>query len=392
MKRVIVVGAGPIGLHAALQAVASGFDVMVLERGEVAAAIRGWGHVRLFTPFGMNSTTAGRDTAARFADLPASDALLTGDEYIRRYLMPLANSPALDGRIHTDTEVLAVSRQALGKSDAIGQPQRARSAFRLLVRRTDGSEEINEADILLDCTGFTTRHRFVGIGGIPCPGERDCLTASNYTVASPSDPPAEHTVVIGSGYSAATSVWALQETSQRITWITRANRDAPIQPVLNDPLAERRQLTDEANRLALDPDSRVVWMPGAQIESMQQDGEQLTLGLVRPDGQAETLHADRVVANPGFRPDSRPFEELQVHRCYATDGPIKLAAHLLGEVGEDCLSQAVPGAELLKNPEPNFFILGAASYGRDSRFLLQNGLEQVEQLFDQILDTTEIAI
>jgi hypothetical protein len=64
---------------------------------------------------------------------------------------------------------------------------------------------------------------------------------------------------------------------------------------------------------------------------------------------------------------------------------MQLAAHLLGETSSDCLIQTVPGVELLRNPELNFYILGAASYGRDSRFLLKNGLEQVTQLFQSIL-------
>ena len=119
---------------------------------------------------------------------------------------------------------------------------------------------------------------------------------------------------------------------------------------------------------------------------------QLELTLSMSGSTQEVLTCDRVVGNPGFRPDTRPFEELQVHRCYATEGPIRLAAHLLGEISVDCLEQAPPGPELLKNPEPRFFILGAASYGRDSRFLLRNGLEQVEQLFGLVLHGREVPV
>ena len=93
---------------------------------------------------------------------------------------------------------------------------------------------------------------------------------------------------------------------------------------------------------------------------------------------------DEIVANVGYRPDIKPFEELQIHRCYATEGPIKLAAHLLGESSDDCLQQTSGGVALLMNPEPNFYIVGAASYGRDARFLLQTGLKQVSELFDTL--------
>ena len=48
----LVLGGGPVGLEAALAAAASGLDFAVLEAGEgVGANVRGWGHVRMFSPF-----------------------------------------------------------------------------------------------------------------------------------------------------------------------------------------------------------------------------------------------------------------------------------------------------------------------------------------------------
>ena len=45
------------------------------------------------------------------------------------------------------------------------------------------------------------------------------------------------------------------------------------------------------------------------------------------------------------------------------------------------------GADALMNPEPNFFILGAKSYGRDSRFLLKVGFEQVRDVVSALTAT-----
>jgi len=377
------VGAGPIGLHAGLQAIACGFDVSVIERGDIGAAVRSWEHVKLFTPFFMNSTAIGRKTVGEAGSVPADDALLTGGEYVDQYLMPLSASNELAGSVQTASEVIAVSRQAFGKSDAIGRPRRSESPFRLLIRRTEGVEDVIECDVLLDCTGFVSRHRYVGIGGIPCPGELNCLSPESYRIAAPTHA-CEHVVVIGSGYSAATSVCMLNESGNQVTWVTRGEREQPIVSIGDDRLPERRSLTERSNNLVTDSDAGVHWLPGGQIESIKSSNGRYSLNISFSDGRHEVVSCDRIVANPGFRPDSRPFEELQIHRCYATDGPIKLAAHLLGDAGGDCLNQATPGVELLRNPEPNFYILGAASYGRDSRFLLKNGLEQVEQLFESL--------
>ena len=255
-----------------------------------------------------------------------------------------------------------------------------------MIRDASGHERILECDILLDCTGLTVRHRFIGAGAIPCPGETECLDHNDYRIASGNSfgRSANHIVVVGSGYSAATSVCALHDSAQHITWITRGERRAPLIAIPNDSLPERATLTERSNRLALDDQSRVTWQPGLYVDAMRKTASGFCLTLTDQHGMREELKCNRVVANPGFRPDGRPFEELQIQRCYATEGPMKMAAHLLGETATDCLSQSVPGPELLRNPEPDFYILGAASYGRDSRFLLQNGFEQIARLFDAL--------
>src|SRR5207249_2020148 len=94
-----------------------------------------------------------------------------------------------------------------------------------------------------------------------------------------------------------------------------------------------------------------------------------------------TWNPDRVVANIGYTPDTALYRELQVQDCYATLGPAKLAAALAASKGDDCLKQISHGAESLRNREPNFYILGAKSYGRNANFLLNLGFEQVREVF-----------
>jgi hypothetical protein len=93
---------------------------------------------------------------------------------------------------------------------------------------------------------------------------------------------------------------------------------------------------------------------------------------------------DRILSNVGYRPDRSLYRELQFHECYGTEGPIDLSASLLSQEGADCLDVDPGGAETLKNPEPNFFVLGAKSYGRMSNFLLETGFQQVSDLFEDL--------
>jgi hypothetical protein len=51
--------------------------------------------------------------------------------------------------------------------------------------------------------------------------------------------------------------------------------------------------------------------------------------------------------------------------------------------GGDCLAQPTFGADVLRNPEPNSFILGSKSYGRTDTFLLRVGYEQVDQVLSR---------
>ena len=88
-----------------------------------------------------------------------------------------------------------------------------------------------------------------------------------------------------------------------------------------------------------------------------------------------------LTALPGSVGDPDVYRQLQVHECWATSGPMKLAAALLGSASADCLTQERHGADTLRNPEPDFFILGAKSYGRNTTFLLRVGWDQVSDVF-----------
>src|SRR6516165_5226666 len=111
--RIAVLGAGPVGLEAALHARALGLPVTVYERGRVAEHVQRWGHVRLFSPFGMNCTPLGR--AALKAEnpkheLPTDADVLTGRDYAAAYLEPLALSASLVECLRLETQVVAVGR------------------------------------------------------------------------------------------------------------------------------------------------------------------------------------------------------------------------------------------------------------------------------------------
>src|SRR3954463_4847969 len=98
---VVVLGAGPVGLAAAAHLLERGLEPLVLEAGDaVGAAVREWGHVRLFSPWEYDVDAA----AARLLEqagweFPDRTELPTGAELVESYLAPLARTPQLAPRI-----------------------------------------------------------------------------------------------------------------------------------------------------------------------------------------------------------------------------------------------------------------------------------------------------
>ena len=397
--RIAILGAGPVGLEAALYAATLQLPFTVFERGRVGENLRRWGHVRLFSTFGMNSTPLGR--ARIHADqpqhtLPDLNAVVTGRDHLGSYLEPLALSPALISSIQENTTVLRVGRRGFLKEDSPGDPRRGKEPFRLLVRDDKGRERVEEADVALDCTGVYGNPRWLGDGGIPAVGETAARANIAYSLedvagekkASYGD---KTTLVIGSGYSAATTVCNLASLAEKhpatwVIWLARAAGTLPIKRFVNDPLRERDQVAVRANMLAARPDGNVEFHPQAVVESIEAAGPDRGFKVAgRVGGKATTWDVERIIANVGYGPNTDLYRELQVQECSATLATMNLSAALLKHTGGDWLTVPSQGPATLRNPEPNFFLLGAKSYGRNSHFLMRTGFDQVRDVFTLIM-------
>jgi thioredoxin reductase len=392
VPRLAILGTGPIGLEAALYAKQLQCAFAVFERGRIGEHMMRWGHVRLFSPFGMNSTPLGRQqikSAKPSLNLPSDDAILTGREHVSQYLAPVAE--LLQSHIQAETQVLKISRRDCLKTDLLDDPARAKSPFRLLVRDKQ-RERIEEADVVLDCTGTYGQHRWAGAGGIPCPGEIQSEPHITFGLDDILGDKKNHyagktTLIVGSGYSAATSAVNLAELAKEHSatwgiWVARGPSSTPLRRIAGDPLKERDRLAMKANSVATRSDDNVEFQSGVQIESIEFLGQDKGFKVVgRTPAGSKTWDVERVIANVGYSPDTNLSRELQIHECYATLGPMALADALAANKSLDGLRMAGAGPEVLRNPEPNFFILGAKSFGRNSNFLMRFGFEQVRDVF-----------
>ena len=175
--RIAILGAGPIGLEAALYARYLGYDVDVYERGRVAEHLLQWGHVRLFTPFGANCSPLGLAALANQDDAwkpPDAGELLTGRELAERYYIPLSKSDLLVDH-HSRADRSSGRRPRRIAQGRLAGEDRADADFRLLVRDAHSVEpagrRIATADVVIDATGTFAQHNWLGEGGIPAIGE-----------------------------------------------------------------------------------------------------------------------------------------------------------------------------------------------------------------------------
>jgi Pyridine nucleotide-disulphide oxidoreductase len=393
--RIAVLGAGPVGLEAALYALALNLPVTIYERGRVAEHLQRWGHIKLFSPFGMNSTSLGR-AAIRAEnakqELPADGDCLTGRDHASTYLEPLAMTGQLIECLKLDTRVVQIGRSGLLKGDV--SPKRGDRPFHLLLRDNKGEESTAEADVVLDCTGTYGQPRWLGDGGIPAIGE----TAARPQVAGGLEDilgkdrakyAAKTVLVVGAGYTAATHVCRLGELSaahpeQWTIWLARGPRSTPMHRHPNDPLRERDRLAAKANMLACRGEGNVEFHASSNVESIISHGPDKGFTVSADvSGKSMTWNVDRVIASVGYSPDTTIYRELQIQECPVTLGPHGVATALAKHSGEGAMPAAL-GPAALKTPEPNFYVLGAKSFGRNSQFLLRTGFEQVREVFTLI--------
>lgn len=399
MKHFAILGAGPTGLDAALALAARGHSFTVYEAApQVGGHLAGWRHVRCFTPWSMTvsprlrQALADAGTAVPFSEL----ACPTGGELIEQVLQSASEVPALRDRLKLGHRIVSVGRQGLLKHEEIATRQRGERPFRLLLVDDAGHERVVQADVVLDCTG-NSRSNALGDAGIPAIGEgrldaRIAREIPNFDVDA--DGWAEgRTLLVGAGHSAQTALRGLVELSEkrpgtRVVWIVRGAGPAVDEA---DALPERQEVMAFARR-CLDQPPACLDIRRAVVEALAEDGQgsiEVSLRSVEDESggtERSMLHVDRVLSLTGRVGDQDLYRQLQIHECYATAAPMNLAAALIGQSGGggDCLRQTSLGPETLRSPEPNFFILGAKSYGRRTDFLLRVGWQQVDEVLQLV--------
>lgn len=396
--RLLVIGAGPMGLEAAIRAEDRGWEVAVIEAGRIAEHPRRWGHIPLFTPLGMDLSPRALDRLrAAGHPLPDPAAILTGAA-LADLLAALAATLARP--VRTATRALAVSRRRLGRAELPGHPLRARRPFEVLIQAggagagADEGEETLIADGVLDATGTFGTPRWSGRGG-PAPGER-AVAATRHPPDIAADPDGWRGAVllIGSGHSAAHAITALADLRDPdrpdpardpvgpVAWLVPDDRQRPVDEVAEDPLPDRARLARRANDLAAAPPPWLRCLRRAALLRLRADPADPRAGTAEVETRAgaHTFAFDRMISLTGYAPDPALLSGVAAETEAATGGSRGLGAAL--SAVKSCLDTVHIRREDLASGEPDLHVVGHKSYGARSTFLLQSGAAQLDALFE----------
>lgn len=395
---IVVIGAGPVGLAAAAHLVERGEPFVVVEAGgNVAASVREWAHVRLFSPWSIVTDAAAvRLLTASGWSAPDAAALPFGRELVSDYLEPLAALPAIAAALRLNTEVLAVTRDGADKTRS---RRRDRSPFVLRVRGADGVVGELTARAVIDASGTWRTPNPIGAGGLPPLGsEADGVSALLETAMPDVLGPARarfagrSVAVVGSGHSATNTLLALatlarDEPETRLHWVIRGASPARSYGSDADELPARGAIGSRLRRLV--ESGAITLHERFGITALEERGGALRVHGRRA-GEPVTLDVDRLVAATGFRPDLGVLRELRIELDDIVEAPRALAP-LIDPNLHSCGSVPAHGEAELRHPEGDVYIVGMKSYGRAPTFLLATGYEQVRSVVASLAGDHESA-
>jgi thioredoxin reductase len=395
---IVVIGAGPVGLAAAAHLVDRGESFLVVEAGQtIAAAVREWAHVRLFSPWSIVTDAAAvRLLEAEGWTAPDAAALPLGRELVSDYLEPLAALPAIAAALRLNTEVLAVTRDGADKTRS---RRRDRSPFVLRVRGADGAIAELAARAVIDASGTWRTPNPVGAGGLPPLGSEAEGVSALLETAMPDVLGRDRerfagrsVAVVGSGHSATNTLLALatlarEETETRLHWVIRGASAARSYGSDTDELPARGAIGSRLRRLV--ESGAITVHERFGITALEERDGALRIHGRRAGGPV-SFDVDRLVAATGFRPDLGVLRELRIELDDIVEAPRALAP-LIDPNLHSCGSVPAHGEAELRHPEADVYIVGMKSYGRAPTFLLATGYEQVRSVVASLAGDDEAA-
>ncbi len=388
---VAVIGAGPVGLAAAAHLIGRGLEPIIFEAGtSVAASVREWGHVRIFSSWDFNIDPVAAQLLSGSGWIAPAEGYPTGAELVEDYLEPLAAHAAIAGSLHLNARVIAVTKQAVDKLKDAGREE---APYELLVER-NGEERRVLASAVIDASGTWTQPNPLGAGGLPAEGERAHADRISFGIpdilgADRGRYEGKRVLVVGGGHSAFNAIQDLaalreQAPQTEVVWAIRG--EAPGRKYGGggaDQLPARGALREKVSDLV--DGGLIELVTGFQSRRIDAADSRLLIA-----DRGRQIEADEVIAATGFRPDLSVLRELRLDlddRVEAT----RAMAPLIDPNVHSCGSVPPHGVDELSHPDEGIYVVGMKSYGRAPTFLLRTGYEQVRSVVAAVAGDWEAA-
>ena len=392
---VAVIGAGPIGLAAAVHLTARGIEPLVLEAGtRVAASMWDWKHVQLFTPWAYLVDPASQrllEKAGTWSS-PDEEDIPFARELVERYLDPLAALEELAPHVNLQHKVVGVGRVG---HDRMKDGNRDDTAFLIVAETPDGPRRFH-ARAIIDASGTWTTPNPLGAGGMPADGEEEHQSRIRYGIPDVLGGERERyagkrILVVGSGHSAIGTALSLLELATEdpetlVAWAIRRSDPSSLWGEGSaDQLRARGALKTKIHDAVYS--GRVALLTGLSIAALRASREGIE--VVGVDGVAQVV-VDEVVVATGSRPDLGMLRELRLKVDPATE-----ASGILGPMIDpnrhSCGTVRPHGAVELAHHEKDLYVVGMKSYGRAPTFLLRTGYEQARSVVAELAGDHEAA-
>jgi len=396
---IAIIGAGPVGLAAAAQLLERGLEPIIFEQGPQAGhAVAQWAHVRIFSTWDMNVDQAAKRLLAPAGwQMPDPDAVPTGGELLRGYLIPLASHPQIASRLRLMSTVTGITRRG---HDKVSTGTRDQEPFVLRFKGPGGDPGRVLVSAVIDATGTWFSPNPLGADGFPVEGEAEAAKAGLLAYGIPDvagtarDQYQGKTILVaGSGHSATNVIVDLMALARahpgtKIIWAMRRGRLDRLQGGgLNDRLPARGALglaAADAARSGL-----VQVRTGFAAQALRLDGGRIGIEA-EEDGAPVHLTVDRIIVAAGFRPDFTMTRELRLGLDTKVETTPDMAP-LIDPNFHSCGTVRPHGAAELAHPETGFYIAGMKSYGRAPTFLMATGYEQVRSIAAKLAGDEEAA-
>ncbi len=383
---VAIIGAGPVGMAAAAHLTERNIPFLLFEAGEsVGFNLLDWGHVRVFSPWRYNIDKAAERLLLDIDWVkPNEDALPTGEELVKQYLLPLSFHPSIEPSLHLSSKVIAVTRKGL---DKVRTANREKAPFIVKVNQ-NGTTRTFECSGVIDSSGTWQNPNPIGVGGVWATGEIENQHRIAYRIPDilhkdKTRYAGKKVVVIGGGHSAINSLLDLAKLKEEyptteLHWALHTEKLSQIYGGKEDDALEARGALGIRIEQLVNSGQLHIHTP-YYIHELEAESDAITVKGYVKSFYTEITGVDEIIANTGARPDLSLQREVRVQIDLALECVPELA-ELIDPNIHSCGTVRPHGELELRQPEPNFYVVGVKSYGRAPTFLIATGYEQVRSI------------